>query len=342
MRYKNLPKCLSFLAIGILIVLLIVYNVQKPKAYTKNVFALNTYVSVTVYGKNAEALAQEAIGIVTDAENIFSAHLPESELSVLNASHEVGVPCPVSDELYTVLENALTLCEKTQGKFDITVKPVLDLWSITQNPRVPDNTEIQSALQSVNYRNLALDASAKTVTFLTEGMQLDLGGIAKGYVADKVATHLKDAYGATIDLGGNVIVLGKHQGGWKIGIQTPFADAGAFTAIVKAPSEQTTTVVTSGAYERNFEKDGILYHHILDPATGYPFSGETESVSVIGKSSMTADAYSTYLFMLAPEDAIRFAKAEGFDVLIQTKDKKVYTTLDDSAYALTDQNYTAK
>ena len=342
MRYKNLSKCLSLIAIGILIILIIFYNLQTPKAHTKNTFALNTYISVTVFGDNGEALAQDAIDIVADAEKVFSAHLPESELSALNTAHEVGVPYPVSDELFSVLQSARTLCEKTQGKFDITIKPILDLWSITQNPRVPSDVEIQEARKAVDYRSLALDAAHKTVTFLADDMQIDLGGIAKGYVADKLAAHLKDAYGATIDLGGNVIVLGKHKGDWKIGIQTPFASSGAYTAIVKAPSEKTTTVVTSGAYERNFERDGQLYHHIINPATGYPHNGEIESVTVIGESSMTADAYSTYLFMCTPEDAIRIAKAEGFDVLIQTKDKAIYTTLKTDIFEITNKSYICK
>ncbi len=340
MRYKYLPKCLSLLAIGILIILIIAYNISKPDAHTKNVFVLNTYISVTVYGTHAEAMAQDAISIVTDAEKIFSAHLPDSELSVLNTAHKTGVPYPVSNEMFTVLENALVLCEKTQGKFDITIKPVLDLWSITENPRVPSEAEIALARSFVDYRKLKLDAQSKTVTFLADNMQIDLGGIAKGYVADKVAAHLKNAYGATVDLGGNVIVLGKHKGDWKIGIQTPFGAPGAHTAIIKAPTEKTTTVVTSGAYERNFEKDGQLYHHIINPATGYPHNGEIESVTVIGESSMTADAYSTYLFMCTPEEAIHIARTEGFDVLIQTKDKAIHTTLTD--FNITDKTYRIK
>lgn len=340
MRYKNLTKCLSLFAVGILIILIILYNVQKPQKHTKNTFALNTYITVTVYGKNADTLAQDAIKTVTDAEKIFSAHLPTAELYQLNKTHEVNIPCPVSDELFFVLSEAYALCEKTNGSFDITVKPVLDLWSITENPRVPTQRELDNALKSVDFRAIELDANNRTVTFRKPGMQIDLGGIVKGYIADKLAVKLSSADGATIDLGGNVIVTGKHKGGWKIGIQTPFAAPGMYTAIVKAPSGKTTTVVTSGAYERNFEENGQLYHHIIDPATGYPHQGETESVSIIGASSTKADVYATYLFMLPPEDAIRIAKKEGFDVLIQTKDKAIHTTLTD--FDVTNKAYRIK
>ncbi len=340
MRYKNLTKCLSLFAIGILIILIIFYNMQTPQKHTKNAFALNTYITVTVYGENAEALAQAAVKTVTDAEKVFSAHLPTAELYRLNEAHETDVPYPVSDELFSVLSEAYTLCEKTGGKFDITVKPVLDLWSITENPRVPTQAEISEALNCVDYRALTLNAKNKTVTFKKPGMQIDLGGIVKGYIADKLAAALSEAEGATIDLGGNVIVTGKHKGGWKIGIQTPFSEVGNYTAIVRAPSGKTTTVVTSGAYERNFEQDGILYHHIIDPQTGYPHQGEIESVSVIGTSSTKADAYSTYLFMRSPEEALHIAKTEGIDVLIQTRDKAIYTTLTDMD--VTDKTYKIK
>lgn len=337
MRYKNLPKCLSFLAIGILILLIVFYNIQSPQSHTKSAFALNTYVSVTVYGKDAQNLCAQSIKLVNDAEMTLSAHRKDSELYKLNTLHQTGVPYPVSDELFYVLSEALNVCAQTQGKFDITVKPLTDLWDITGDPHLPTATEIEKALPAVDYRAITLDAENKTVTFHNDGMALDLGAIAKGYIADKLAVALSDAYGATIDLGGNIVVLGKHKGGWKIGIQTPFADTGIYTAVVKAPSGKTTTVVTSGAYERNFTHDGKLYHHIFDPATGYPADSETESISVIGKTSLFADAYSTYLFMLPPEKAIRFAKENGFDVLIQTKDKKLYTTLTD--YSVTDKAY---
>ncbi len=340
MRYKNLSKCLSLLAIGILIILLVCYNLQKAETCTKNVFALNTYASVTVTGKDAETFAEEAIQTITDAEKVFSAHHMDSELYQLNTKHQTGVPFLVSKELFSVLQKAIQLCENTNGKFDITIKPILDIWSITENPRVPAKEEIHSALPMVDYRKIELNATEQTITFLKDGMQIDLGGIAKGYIADRLATQLAPAQSAIIDLGGNVIVTGQRRGGWKIGIQTPFAQAGMQTAIIKVPSDKTTTVVTSGAYERNFEKDGILYHHIIDPYTGYPYQGEIESVSVIGTSSMTADAYATYLFMLLPEEAIRIAKKEGFDILIQTKDKVIYTTLTD--FDITDQTYKIK
>ncbi len=337
MRYKNLPKCLSFLAIGILIILILAYNLQTPKSKTKSVFALNTYVTVTVYGQDAQNLCTQAINLVTEAEKTFSAYHKDSELYKLNTLHQKDVPYPVSDELFFVLDEALKVCKQTQGKFDITIKPLSDLWSITENPHLPSPIEIENTLPRVDYRAVTLDAATKTVTMHKDGMALDLGGIAKGYIADKLTKALSDAYGATIDLGGNIVVLGKHKDGWKIGVQTPFADAGMYTAIVKAPSGEATTVVTSGAYERNFVHDGKLYHHIFNPSTGYPAESETESISVIGKTSLTADAFSTYLFMLAPEDAITFAKTNGFDVLIQTKDKKIYTTL--TEYNIIDNAY---
>ncbi len=342
MQLKNLSKWIALFAAIVLVVLLILHNTLKPKTYQKTVFALNTVVTVTVYGENGERYADDAIKIVTDAEKVFSAHRQDSELAQLNTNHKTGVPYPVSDELFGVLEAAQALSEKTQGKFDITIKPVADAWSITENPHVPSAEALSSALEKVDYKSLVLNKEDKTVTLLLPGMQLDLGGIAKGYVADKIAAHLTNAgaQGAVLDLGGNIIVFGKQTDGFKIGIQTPFADSGSYTVIYKALSDTQTTIVTSGAYERNFEQDGILYHHILDPYTGYPHNGTIESVSVIGTSSMHADALSTYLFMLSPEDAMAFAKSEGFDVLIQTKDKKIYTTLDKSAYEIADKSYT--
>lgn len=360
MKLKNLTKYLIAAAVLIAVLCGFLTLSQSGVSTKKSVFALNTYTSVTTYGAGGSTAADAATEKIYAVEEQFSAYLDTSEVAYVNSIGQKDVPIPVSDALFSVLKAALTYSEQTGGRFDITLKPITDLWAFSSaNPRVPTEAELAAALARTGCQNVVLDEVNKTVTFLKDGMQLDLGGIAKGYAADEVAKTLADSGcdKALVDLGGNILLLGQNNApwdnfcnnwlsqdinrAWRVGIQTPFAPAGSYLAVISIQNVPGgwTSVVTSGAYERNFTQDGVLYHHIIDPATGYPYRGVADSVTVIGARSMDADALSTSIFMMDIEAGLALAREHGYDVLIVDKNKKIHTTLDKSRVELTNPAY---
>ncbi len=272
---------------------------ESNKKIQKTEFCLDTLVSITSYGENAEAATEATIDEIKRIESVFSPFLPQSELYKINQNAHSGYE--ISDEMKTVLSEALRVCELTDGAFDITLKPFSDLWNIkSENPVVPDDKLIEEAKAKVGYENVEL--SGNVITFKKEGMAIDLGGAAKGYAADRAAEILK-SYGiknAILDLGGNIYAIGKSEKGtpWRIGLQDPSKERGEF---FKAIELRDSTCVTSGSYERYFEKNGKIYHHIIDRNTGYSADSGLISVSVIGKSSFEADMLSTAIFVMGEE-----------------------------------------
>ncbi len=358
MKLKNLTSYIIFAMIAAIVLFFVYTNMQSGEKHTKTNFALNTYTSITAYGHGAKDAAENASKAVSDVESKMSAYLPASELAILNASAKKDVPIHVSDELFEVIKTAYKFSEITDGLFDITIKPITDLWAISSNPRVPSESEISQSLKSVGYKNIVLDEKEKTITFLKDNMCIDLGAIAKGYAADKAVSVLANAgyTKALVDLGGNICLVGENldttdvllntyfgqniKKPWRVGIQTPFSASGAYcVTLIVDSSNAPVSVVTSGAYERNFTQDGKLYHHILNPHTGYPHNGEIDSVTIIGKSSMEADALSTSAYMMDISDALSLVRECGYDALIIDKDKKIHTTLDKNSVIINDNAY---
>lgn len=357
MKLKNLTKYIIAAIIIAGVLYTIITNLYTGAKHTTTSFALNTYTSITAYGKNGAVASENAKNEVSEVEKSFSAYVDTSEISKINNIKTKDVPIKVSDELFYIIKTAQKYSDMSDGMFDITLKPVLDLWSISRNPRVPSVEEINDALLRTGYKNIVLDEENKTITFLKDGMALDLGAIAKGYAADRACDALYSAgcEKALVDLGGNICVMGENvtpgeklvnrffgankKGEWTIGIQTPFASSGSYCAIVSICASDKTSVVTSGAYERNFTEDGILYHHIFNPKTGYPHNGEVDSVTIIGQSSMEADVLSTSAFILDIDSAIKLVKECGYDAVIIDKNKKIHTTLDKGNVEIVDSLY---
>ncbi len=238
-----------------------------------------------------------------DSNNTENAHI--SELEKVNRLAGIK-PAQISDELYTLVETALFFAEKTDGAFNPAIGPLVKLWNIgfdtqevngKKKSRCPTQEEIDSVLPLLNYRNIILQKN--TIFLQKKGMRLDLGGIAKGYAADRAAQMLKNAdiTNALIDLGGNIYALGKNKKNenWKIGIKNP--NIGKTNSVMTA-ALTNKSLVTSGNYERYFEENGILYHHILDWKTGYPVNTNLNAVSIICEKSVYADALSTAAFVL--------------------------------------------
>jgi thiamine biosynthesis lipoprotein len=269
----------------------------------------------------------EANDILDDAftetkryENILSKTVEGSDVYKINNAG--GTPVEVSDDTINVINLGIQMGDLSEGMFDITIGAVTDLWDFTgDNPHVPDKADLTAALEGVNYKNIVVKGN--TVKLSNSNAQIDLGGVAKGYIADRITEYLQDkgVERAIINFGGNVVAIGDKDDStnWTIGIERPYSDR---TDIVGSVDVSDTTVVTSGIYERNFTEDGVLYHHVLNPHTGYPTDSELESVTITAAKGNSAfcDGLSTVCLMLGADKAqtlIEKLQAEYPDMGIQ-------------------------
>lgn len=303
-KRKKLTAALVFLICCIALPsLLYLKNQQNHDPITETGFYLNTVVTITIYDSADTSLLKDCLEICGKYENQFSRTITSSEISRLNSGEladSQGV-FHLSAETAELIGKGLEFAGLSDGAFDPTIAPVSSLWDFTSGEHViPDDSLIQENLPLVDYQNVSLDG--EDLTFAKDGMQFDPGAIAKGYIADRIKDYLisRDVKSATINLGGNVLCIGSKPDGspFRIGIQQPFADRNVYAAIVDITD---TSVVTSGNYERYFEKDGKLYHHILDPSTGYPYENGLTSVTILSKTSVDGDGLSTSCYALGLE-----------------------------------------
>ena len=293
---------------------------------------LGTVCSINLYKDGSDSLYQLVFDRLDEIDSEFNLNNPDSELNKINNAAGVS-EVQVGDDLALVLETALYYAQKSDGAFDPTIGPLVRLWGInTPDAKVPSQDEIENALSLVDWKKVQLKKSnAKTTVFLEQpGMILDLGGIAKGFAADQLCSILKEkkVRRALIDLGGNILVWGSKKDGapWKVGIKNPCDQTLEPPVVLKVRGGMS--VVTSGLYERYFEQDGNIYHHILNPKTGYPVQNGILSSTVVSPSSMTADALSTTSFLLGPEEfGKKFDEAVVFiksDMTVQASPKLEY------------------
>lgn len=277
-----------------------VFDKNSTKKVEKTSFYLDTVVTITLYGQEDSGIIDECFALCAKYEKIFSRTDPESELYRLNAADSASV----SGELLTVLTSALHYCELSGGRFDITLGAISDMYGFSgKSPALPSPEKIREALNHVGYEKIRIDGS--TVTITDPDTVIDLGAIAKGYIADRLKDFLVESgvESAIIDLGGNVLCVGSKPDGspFTVGIQYPVRDT--YRTITTARITGLS-VVTSGVYQRFFESDGVTYHHILDPETGYSLNNGLVSVSIIAESSMDCDALSTTCFALGLEEGL--------------------------------------
>lgn len=302
-------------------------NTQSQE-YEKTEELLGTIITGKVYGENAEEGLKQAFKRVEEIEDIMSAKEADSELSMVNreaCQREVQV----SEELYDVMEKAVYYARLTDGAFDPTIGKLINLWGIgTEHEKVPADEELKALAGLKDYEQIVLNKEKKTVHFLTDTIQLDLGGIAKGYAADEMKKVLTDTYGITsgiLSLGGNVITIGNKPNGeqWMIGIADPLQPSEMIGTLSKADK----TIVTSGNYERYFIKDNKRYHHILNPATGYPAENGMISSTIIADCSMDADALSTATYVMGVDAALELVeKTDGVEAVFVKDDGSIVTT----------------
>ena len=250
----------------------------------------------------------------------------------------------VSDDTFKVIKEAIDFSKASNDTFDISIGPIIDLWGIgTDNAKVPTKEDIQSKLSLVNYKNILLDENTHSVKLSKKNMKIDLGGIAKGYAADKIYAYLKEENleSALINLGGNIYALGTKSNNqpFSIGIQDPTKARGNSIGNIKISNK---SVVTSGIYERYLEFNDKIYHHMLDPHTGYPFDNNLSSVTIVSDTSMICDALSTTTFGLGIEGGMKLIDdMDGVDAIFITKDKKVYLSKNlKGSFNLTDTSFT--
>ncbi|RCW60180.1 MULTISPECIES: FAD:protein FMN transferase [Halanaerobium] len=296
---------------------------EKIPQADDSAFLMDTLVQMRAHGENAEKAVEASMERIRELENLMSKTIETSDIYKLNNSPEMKID--INQESMKVLKKAVNYAEQTDGNFDPTIGALVELWGIgTKNPEVPSESEIKRALSNTGYQYLKLYDSSAEIT--RPGVKVDLGGIAKGFAAEEVKKVVEN-YGiehAFVNLGGNVLVIGDKVDGtpWKIGIQDPRKDRGNVMAIVDAVDK---TIVTSGNYERYFEKDGKIYHHIIDPKTGYPAENNLLSVSIISENSFDADALSTAVYVMGLKKGMKFIEnMEDVNVMIITEDLDVY------------------
>ena len=312
---------------------------------TKQIYGLGTLIQLQLIEKNeqkAKVALDEAINRIYEIENKMSITVDNSEIMKINKNAGVKFT-PVSPETFAVLQTAKEYSELTDGAFDVTIGPMVKLWGIrTKEAKVPTLKEIHESLYLVNYKDLILDEKGNAAQLRRKGQWIDLGAIAKGYVADEVKKIFQKhgISSAFIDLGGNILTLGNNRdhSHWKIGIQNPLAPRGHYLGIIQISDQ---SIVTSGNYERYFEKNGVRYHHILDPLTGYPSASDISSVTILSKKSIDADALSTSILILGFEKGRELIESlDGIDAIFVTHHKIVYATTGiQNEFTLTDKEF---
>lgn len=297
----------------------------KPAYIEDHAFQLDTIVTIKLYGEEDAGLITDSFSRIDQLEKILSVHLEGSDLAkVRDQAGKAAVS--VEAETIEVMEAALQYAEFSQGRFDPTAGPLIDLWGIDPpEGHVAMEDELDAVQPLIDYRKLIVDGENKTVFLQDEKMIANLGAIAKGYIADEVKEQLVDA-GVTsgiINLGGNVLLIGGKPDGsdFRIGVQDPDSLRGEYLGVV---SLQDESIVTSGDYERYFEVDGKRYHHILDPFTGFPAENELRSVSIISPKSSDGDALSTTCFLMGLDEGIRLIRAlPEINAIFVTKDDRM-------------------
>jgi FAD:protein FMN transferase len=285
---------------------------SSSKEYiTRSDFLLNTQITINLYDKQDKDVLDGCFQLISKYENIYSRTLESSELYSLNngtVSH-VGQTYQISDELSDLLTHGLYYSKLSGGAFDISIEPLTSLWDFTaSNPTLPSDNDIWKAIPLVDYKNIRLNKNE--VTFLKDGIGIDLGAIAKGYIADRLKDYLLAAgvKSALINLGGNVLCVGEKPDGspFHVGIQKPFADRNEIVGVMDIDN---LSVVSSGIYERCFTIDGVLYHHILNPKSGYPYDNNLVSVTIISKLSVDGDGLSTTCFALGLDKGLELIES---------------------------------
>ncbi len=296
---------------------------KTPPKLSEVGFYLDTVITLTAYTEDKQIL-KDALNECGRYEKMLSRTVEGSDVWRIN--HAVGEPVTVSDDTIAILQCAQKISELSGGAFDVTIAPVSTIWNFTSGEAVlPDGEELARAAALVDYTQLKLDGN--TVT-LPAGMMIDLGGIAKGYIADRVKDYImkRGVKHAILSFGGNIVGIGVKPDGseWKVGIQDIDKPTGDYMLVSLNTGGST---VTSGIYERGFNLDGVRYHHLLSSETGWPVQNELASVTIFSDSSMEGDALSTAAFVLGIREGTKLIESmEGIEAVFIARDRNVTCT----------------
>lgn len=288
----------------------------RPASDTREIFAMDTVMAVTAYGDRAEEAVKAAEEEINRLDALFSVGNGDSDIARLNADKSAMI----SKETCELISRSKELYNSTDGALNIAVYPLMEAWGFTSGEyRIPEEDELAALLSCMDVNEIALDSNTGEVK-LPQQMGIDLGAVAKGYTSSRLMDIFisYDITSAIVSLGGNVQILGAKPDGskWRVAIENPFSEDGQEYAGILEIQDQA--VITSGAYERYFEQDGKSYHHILDPATGYPAENGLASVTIVSDDGTLADALSTALFVMGKDRAVAYWQehADRFEVIL--------------------------
>lgn len=339
MKQFKISKLKQLFAV-LIVTLLTLTSCYNPsfnkKGWTQADKALGTFVQITIFtpptlsDKTTEEILDELISDIQTYGTLFGKYSPEGEIYKVNHT-PAGKSVLLSPLTAELIEKSLNYAEQTNGLFNPAINPVVSLWSqYKKENTIPPQQEIERTIKLTDYKKVNLTTTntttGPTITLETQGMGLDLGGVAKGYIADLLFAKLEQ-YGissAIINLGGNIHIKGMKQWGRKfsVGIQDPNEDIGNFIGVVKIYNQ---AVVTSGDYQRFVIIDGKKYHHIIDPRTGYPGESDLRSVTIISNSGSEADALATGVFLMGLERGSEFIKNnKHLEAIFITNQNKVF------------------
>jgi len=293
------------------------------RIYAYSAVLMGSPILLKLFDHN-EGLASRVFRLIKQQENIFTVNRHDSDVMAINhaaGSHAVVVSAPVFD----LIRCAKAVSQLPESSFNFTIGPLVKRWKIGfSGHSVPDASDLQALLALTDPDDVILDEHSRSVFLQKAGMEIDLGAIAKGYIADVVRDYLRQekVTDALINLGGNVQTLGAGaEGAWAIGLKKPFSTPDALVGVINVKGK---SVVTSGIYERYFESEGQRYHHILDPKTGYPLDNELLSVTVISDDSIDGDIYTTLLYGMGVEKSLACLKnIPQIEAIFVTKDQQV-------------------
>lgn len=305
---------------------------------TLTTYAMGSYIQQTVYGAGAEEAAQQASSAVTELENLISWRVEDSDIATLN-QEAGGEFQDIDPQTWDILNTTLQVCQASGGAFDITIAPISWLWDFDEEPHLPQASTIESLLPAVDYTQLSLQEDG-TAALQSSSSALDLGAVGKGAACDAAVAAYQEAgvERAVVSVGGSVGVYGEKPFGqkWQVSVRNPDTD-GALGVL----SVSSGFLSTSGSYEKQFTEDGVTYHHLLDPSTGYPADSGLLSVTVWSSSGALSDALSTACFVLGIEDSLPLLEQFDSQALFITQERQIYLTsgLED-AFTLSSGDYT--
>lgn len=310
-------------------------------------FQIGTYIKISIYSDKEVPSAQfdRIFEEIDQFEKLISKNITTSEISRINENAGKS-SVKVSDTIFELVKMGIQYGEISSGGFDISIGPLVDLWGIgSEGAHVPAESEINDALSKIDYHDIILNETDQTLFLKKEGMSLDLGAIAKGYIADHVKTLIQEEgyQSAIINLGGNVLTVGHkpNSEAWSIGVRDPKGESKDIVGVLKL---QDNSIVSSGTYERFFIEDGKRYHHILNPKTGYPEENQLQSVSIISQKSVVGDALSTTVFVMGLQTGYTYVESlDQVEALFIMEDGSIYGTPGiKGVFSLTNNNYELK